>query len=202
MADLVVTNKLATPPSGQATLATVNTGSRTTAWNGTITHTVTVSFGSADAARFFFNTGSEIRFSASRANGSTSAFGTKNYSWTSALNGMGTIKFGHDSTTCTGTGTASTSFGYNQLGLTRTLIFTKYTDTYTPNQYQIEAAFADGTFSSIIFYIYFEDISGQPNAPWGIDENVDGDLTSTVQAYYASGSNVSVPVPAASSTGP
>jgi len=199
MADLVVTNKLATPPSGQATLATITTGTRSTAWNGTINHVVTVSFGSAEAARFYFNTGSSIKFSASRANGSTSAPGTKNYSWTSALNGMGTVTFDYNGTTCSGTGSPA-SIGFKDATTGTQTIFTKYTDTYTPNQYDITMQYDNA--GTLTFTVQFQDLSGQPNPPWGTDENVDGDLTSTVQAYYASGSNVSVAQPAASSSGP
>jgi hypothetical protein len=199
LADLVVTNKLATPPSGQATLATITTGSRSTAWNGTINHTVTVSFGSAEAARFFFNTGSQIRFSASRSGGSTSSPGTKNYSWTSALNGMGNIIFDYNSTTCSGTGNPA-SIGFKDATTGTQTIFTKYTDTYTPNQYDISMRYDNA--GTLTFTVRFQDLSGQPNPPFGIDENVDGTLTSTIQAYYASGSNVSVPQPAASSSGP
>ena len=44
---------------------------RTTAWNGVLTHTVTIIFSSANQARFYFNAGGQIRFSASRTGGSS-----------------------------------------------------------------------------------------------------------------------------------
>ena len=86
---------------------------------------------------------------------------------------------------------------------TNQLIFTKNTEnsTYSPNQYDIYAKI-NAAGSVITFTIQFADLSGQPNAPYGTDENVDGTLISQVQAYYATGSNVAVSLPAISYVGP
>ena len=194
-ANNAVTYRLAIPPSGQATSSVIATLTRTTAWNGSISHSVTVTFATTEAARFYFNAGGQIQFTASRTGGTV---GTKNTSWTTMLTNMGTITFGRSTTSATGTGTGS-SIGWSNLTTTAQTIFTKNTEqiaspSYTPNDYHITAA-TSANGLQLIFVIYFEDLSGQPNVPWGTDENVDGTLTSTATLYYATGTNVSVTAP-------
>jgi len=205
MAELIIVNKLITPPSGQGTLADVATSSRTSAWNGTISHVVTATFPNYDSARAFFNSGGNFQFSGSQSGGSNTAIGSKNDSWNKMLSNMGTITFGYGSTSDAGTtpGTVASSIGYYQLTTVNQLIFTKSTEnsSYSPNQYDISAKI-NAAGSVITFTIHFADLSGQPNAPYGTDENVDGTLISQVQAYYATGTNVAVSLPAVSSVGP
>lgn len=209
MADTITTNRLVTPPTGQATTEDLITPAvRTAPWNGARVHTVTVTFGSADAMRYFFNTGSQFWFTASRV-GDPNVAGTKNYSWSQLLGtdtsifttGMGTIKFNHNSTTCTGSGNAS-AIGYRQLTTSDQRIFTKNATLYTPNAYYINARLSGTT--QIVFSIVFDDAATSapfPNPPWDIDEDVTGTLTSSVRVWRASGSNVSVPLPSATSSG-
>jgi len=204
-AQLVQTNALVQPPSGQASLVTLSSSQRTTAWNGTINHTVTLNFSSNSNARYYFNSGSNIQFSASLTNIPADGSQAKGNDWATLLNNMGTITMNYNSTTNTGSGTPASSVGFYQLTTSPQTLFTKATSspTYTPNQYDIYAQ-VDGTGSIITFTISFQDLSGQPNAPWGTDENVEGTLTSTVQGYYASGSNVTVGgyAPSVTSSGP
>lgn len=209
MADTITTNRLATPPTGQASLEDLfPAATRSSPWNGSRIHTVTVNFGSANAMRHFFNSGSQFWFTASRV-GDPNVSGTKNYSWSQLLGtdttvfttGMGTIKFNYNSTTCTGTGNTS-SIGYQQLTSSDQRIFTKYATLYTPNSYYINARLAGST--QIVFSIVFEDSATSapyPNPPWDIDEDVTGTLTSAVRVWRASGTNVSVPLPSATSSG-
>jgi len=204
-AQLIQTNALVQPPAGQASLATLSSSQRTTAWNGTINHTVTLNFGSNANARYYFNSGSNIQFSASLTNIPVDGSQAKGNDWATLLSNMGTITMNYNSTTNTGSGTPASSVGFYQLTTSPQTLFTKATSspTYTPNQYDIYAQ-VDGTGSIITFTISFQDLSGQPNAPWGTDENVEGTLTSTVQGYYASGSNVTVGgyTPSVTSSGP
>ena len=55
--------------------------------------TAQITFVSADAARYFFNSGGKIRFSSSRTRGSSTS---QNNAWTNVLNSAGTIEFGGD----------------------------------------------------------------------------------------------------------
>lgn len=198
MADDCATYRLTTPPANQATRENlVDTQVKTAAWNGTLTQTVTVTFADATAARHYFNSGSQIEFSASRTGGTD---GLKNTTWTTMFTQMGTIYINRSTTNCTGAGSPVTSIGWANLTTSDQLIFQKDSpsSTYAPNKYTIYARVPSA--EQIVFTINFDDASGQPNAPWGTDENVDGTLTSTVQVYRASGSNVSLPKPSATTT--
>ena len=190
------TNRLATPPPSQATrenLVTVQ--QRATPWNGSLTQTVTVTFADADSARYFFNTGSQIEFSLSRTLGTSNS---KNNTWSTMFSSMGTISFKHDSTDTTGTGDPATTVGYYELDTTDKVIFQKLAPSgaYADNRFYILARKGNVGLEQIIFTISMQDASGG-----GVDENPDGLLTSTVQVYYATGNNVSVIKPPATTTG-
>jgi hypothetical protein len=109
---------------------------------------------------------------------------------------MGIISFGAYATTKTGTGTAQ-AIGFYNLTTTDQLVFTKLVEAgnqYTPNQYQLKVKKSG---NSIIFtptWSYTED------GNYGIFEPADGTLTSLVQAYTATGPNVSVTAPTSSTT--
>ena len=101
------------------TVSSVLTSSISTPWSGTITHVFTVDFGTENAARYFFNSGGQIRWSGSNTGGSTGSAAA----WAALLTAMGTIKMGADSTTYTGSGgTITNNIGY--YGLTGSLVQT------------------------------------------------------------------------------
>ena len=196
MADAITTSRLAVPPSAQATrenLVAVQT--RTASWNGTLSQTITVSFADANAARYYFNTGSRFEFSSSRTGG---VGGAKDISWSTILTGMATIYFNISTTTCTGSGNTS-AIGYAGLTTSDQVVFSKDVSgsTYYPNQFRLKARAPAA--NQIIFTLEWADASGQPNAPWGTDEDVTGTLTSTVQVYRSSG-DVTVSLPPAGTT--
>jgi hypothetical protein len=189
-------NRLITPPASQATRENlVGVQQRATPWQGSLTQTVTVTFPTPNSARYFFNTGSQIEFSAVRSLGTSN---TKNNTWTTMFSGMGTITFKHNSTECSGTGDPATTIGYYELDTTDRLIFQKLAPAgaYADNRYFILARKGNVGLEQLIFTISMQDASGGP-----IDENPDGLLTSTVQTYYATGDNVSVSKPPATTTG-
>ena len=103
----------------QMTVSSALTSSISTPWSGTITHVFTVDFGTENAARYFFNSGGQIRWSGSNTGGSTGSAAA----WAALLTAMGTIKMGADSTTYTGSGgTITNNIGY--YGLTGSLVQT------------------------------------------------------------------------------
>lgn len=80
----LTTNRL-NSVSNNFTLSTKLSSVRTTAWGSSpsiITHEFTVTFTDSDHARYFFNTGGQLSFSASRANGTVSS---QNTEWTNML---------------------------------------------------------------------------------------------------------------------
>jgi len=101
----------------QMTVSSALISSISTPWSGTITHVFTVDFGTENAARYFFNSGGQIRWSGSNTGGSTGSAAA----WAALLTAMGTIKMGADSTTYTGSGgTITNNIGY--YGLTGSLV--------------------------------------------------------------------------------
>jgi hypothetical protein len=210
LATAVYNNVNITPPSDQASLTSFTTGQRTTAWNGTISHTITMTFASADAARYYFNSGSNFQFSASLTDypgypgfGAANTSYAKDLDWNTMLANMKTITFNYKNTTCSGSYTSiASNVGYYQLNTTPQEIFRKQTSepSYTPNRYTILAN-VNASGSVITFNIQFSDLATDSgHGVFGVDENVEGTLTSQVQAYYATGSSVQVSLPTYSAT--
>jgi len=86
---LLDTNRAIVSP-GNVTVASKLTSVRGTSWSSFIEHIFTVDFGSSDAARFFFNTGGQLRISASRTGGSATG---QNADWDTILATGGTFIF-------------------------------------------------------------------------------------------------------------
>lgn len=187
----------------QASLEGAITSQRTTAWNGTITHTFTVSFDDSDHRRHFFNAGGEIRFTANISGGS----GAKTNDWATMLSNMGTIKFNYTSTTATGTGTGTAIGNYDLTSSYQQIFIKTGSGVYAENDYNINAR--SPAANQIQFRIQFrDDDTGDQQLPGSnpgadgiiipgpaVDEDVNGTITSTIQQYRPSGSNVSVGSP-------
>lgn len=87
------------------------TNTRTSAWSGTIDAEIDVTWPSADAARWFFNSGGEIRIVTSHPGGTAN-----NNSWANALSRVGTVSMSAHGTTRTGNnGTPATNVGFYEL---------------------------------------------------------------------------------------
>ena len=174
--------------------ATGTQGQYTTQWNTQLAHIVNVTFTDSDHARHFFNSGSEVRFSANiNAPGITEA---KTIDWATMLVNMQTIKFDYTETASIGgTGTGS-DLGYFDLTTSYQAIFDKAgTGQYTENHYIIEVKGNTAVNPNIItFKINFnDDDPTDPGTP--TDEFVQGTLTSVITQFRATGVNVSVPTP-------
>ena len=182
----VQTDKAIMHPS-QAALEPGISSARSSTWNGLITHEVVATFSSADAKRFFFNTGGEIRMSANNTGAST----PKGLDWSQLCTQVGTIKFGSNTTVSTTGG--GTSIGNYNLTSAFQDIYQKvgsgtYSAVYAGNIYTVKARSDSDT--RIIFRIEFNDVVFDNN----IDNNVDGRLESTLQHLRATG-DVTVAAP-------
>ena len=171
----------------QAALESGISSARSSTWNGLIYHEVAVTFSSADARRFFFNTGGELRISANNTSAST----PKGLDWAQLCSQVGTIKFSSESTLST-TGGGS-SIGNYDLTSAFQNIYQKvgsgtYSAIYAGNIYTVKARSDIDT--RIIFRIEFNDVVFDNN----IDNNVDGRLESVLQHYRANG-DVTVAAP-------
>lgn len=200
-ADTITSNRLTIPPATQGSLFTLSTVTRTSPWASTISHTVTVTFGSADAARFYFNSGGNFKFSASFTNYTNDTSYLVNRSWATLLTNMGIITMSANTTTNTGTGTPQ-NIGWYNLTTTNQLIFTKFVDAadsqYSPNQYDLYARRNAGSTQVIFTPTFSYTAAGSGGYAY---EPANGTLTSLTQEYYATGSNVSVTAPTATSSG-
>jgi hypothetical protein len=160
---------------------------RTSSWNGLIAHEVQVTFSSADARRFFFNTGGEIRISANNTSAST----PKGLDWSQLCSQVGTIKFNAETTTST-LGGGTTIGNYDLTGgfqdIYQKIGSGTYSAVYAGNIYTVKAR--SDIETRIIFKIEFNDVVFDNN----VDNNVDGRLESTIQHYRANG-EVTVPAP-------
>ena len=130
-----------------------------TNWNGNQRHSVILNFGSADGARYYFNTGSEIRFNPRHINNTF----PKGNSWKTLFDNLGTrgVRFGANGTTynTANIGTAITNvfaIGYYQLTQTNQKIFeTIEQSTYSGNDYTIFARL-DTVSGRVVFDIFLE----------------------------------------------
>lgn len=115
-------------------------------WVNEIDMTITITFSSGDAARYFFNAGGRIEFTFSRSGGSGTQ---KDLDWSTLCTEMGTLLFATNSTTASGnTGAAYTTLttgsGYYQMAVGATTIAKKFNDTgnadYNLNYIQVDAS--------------------------------------------------------------
>jgi hypothetical protein len=214
-ADACVTSKLTVAANQITTGEAFTTNTNTSAWNGTKTNEVTITFPSATAARAYFNAGGDFRITASRTGGTNN---TKNSTWTAMIssdtvtypNAAGTVTFNYSATTRSGTGTAY-SIGFYGLTSSYQTIFDKPAPAgaYSENHYVIYAkcdvaSNASGGATQVIFSIQFQDSDpggdgtgsfGPPPYGPGVDESPDGTLVSAIGMGRPTGTNVSCPAP-------
>ena len=171
----------------KASTSTVWPGVYGSTWTNTLFCTVTATWTSAAAARYFFNAGGEIRFNSSRSGGSSTP---QNNSWTTLLTSIGTRAFGANKP---GQDTSPVT-GQNWYRLTNVLQVwetTSATSPYASNTYRILARTTDvannssGTSSSIEFRI--EWIDGHISDGAGSPDSVDGTVSLAITTLEASG---------------
>jgi len=200
-ADTITANRF-TVADGESAVTGVLSSSRTTSWVSQCQCTIQIYFPNSNAARYWFNSGGQIRVSASRSGGATSA---QNTSWTSLLSSAGTQQFGAANP---GTGTFP-SDGLNWYR-TSSAFQTYYTATasspYGANNYQLQARCADqssnsgGAAAQLEIRVLFTDGYVDPGiafippgpqnattAEYPPDDVVDGTLTVNVSSLYATG---------------
>ena len=192
---LIDTNRLTAAGANMSTGVAGVTSTRTTQWSSSVTHTFTVTYASANAARFFFNSGGKIKMAFSRSGGAST---NQNTSWTNLFSDLGTVSMAANGTTISGSSQggngANGSRGFHQLNGTPAEILntTSSTADYTANDLDIKASISGAVITITI--TLNDDHSaetgnftggGLGNAPnegqaWTGDDYVDGTLTSTV----------------------
>jgi hypothetical protein len=180
------TNKLNFNSTRGATTTGSNLDKAYTTEAATMTHTITVTFASADQARYFFNAGGRLSLVASQAGDFTA--NAKETNWATLINAVGTIHLDQLTSTRTGTGetltTNGSSIGYWDLTTSnQTLIrLTDDTAPYTANYIDIFAKVAGaagsngGLGTQVIFQIDYVDGS----ADGGFDDGISGTVRNRI----------------------
>jgi hypothetical protein len=180
----------------QASVEAKLTNQRTTSWGGnsqpqSVYHRFRVTFTDDNQARYFFNAGGEVRFSASLTGGS----GAKYLEWTGMLTAMGTVKFKYNTTTG-GSGTSPNGIGYFELTNTDAIIWIKSgSGVYSANDVIIYARKVSA--GVVEFTVEFNDgATGSGGGGFSpVDDPVTGTLTSTITQLRPTGIYVSVTSP-------
>jgi hypothetical protein len=192
-------------PAGNFTLGTATTSTRSTSWGGdgqiqSIYHVLTYTFSSETARNQYFNAGGELRFTASL----TGTVNSKGTDWANLLTSIGTVRFNKwRLTAASGTPNPGGSGLDSLLGVYRELFIKSGSGVYAENQYTIEARIESSTV--LRFRIRFNDAdTGSGISPFGIDEPVQGTVTSTANTFRPNSSFVfnSQPVTAVSLPAP
>ena len=177
-ANLISTNRLTANAASMTATAAKTTETKAAGWNGSNNQIVTVTFASAEARRFFFNSGGEIRISASVASGGN----TKSVDWATMCSSVGTIKI--SKTAITKTGASGTLYGsYNESTIpgTSTKIMDRYgSGNYAENYWQVNATNTSPTVITIEQIFNDADTGDQTGTGPAVDENVDRALTVNV----------------------
>jgi hypothetical protein len=171
-------NRYALDLVNQASVTVLKTQTFTN-WNGLQTATVTLTFATAAARSYFFNSGSRIRFSIT--NNYVGA-DTKTNEWITMFNQIGNIAFNHTETFSElGSGTGSPIGGNGaELTTTNQLLYTRAASTYTGNVINIRGRATSATV--LVFDLELND------ANVGIvDENVQGTTTVSFSMARANG---------------
>jgi len=187
------TNRLNSAVGDMTVLAGVRVVTGATAWNTSVTATVAFDFTNENNARWFFNSGGEIRLTMTRAGGTVSP---QNTAWTNLLNNIGTISMNHNDTDRSGTvGTALTIGYYNLTGafqdiLTATMTAANYTtNTVTVRARRLNFVGANGGNGDTVEIRFI-----LTDAHTGPSDTVNGTFTATFDLYKAtSGGQLSSP---------
>lgn len=183
-ADVVVANKFAMA-ANQASVVTTNTYTWPGAWNNYALVTIPIIFpAGAQSARYFFNSGGTILLNTSIPGG-----GAKNDSWATMLAEVGTVTFG------------AAGFYAGNNTLQQLVAKGAAAGVYVENRFYLSVQVfndnptANGSYQiSFTFRYEDNDLGDQTGTGPAVDENVNA-FSISVQARYASGSNVAVSPP-------
>lgn len=170
--------------ANQSVISAAGTTSYSSNWQSALSTVLTVTFTTANEARFFFNSGGKIRITTGLTGGSGTA---QVNAWKYFLTSAGTIEFG-----------ANTNPSINYYTLTNS--FQEYhktfqTTPYSANNYKLEvrsnvADNSSGTATTLYIRITLTDSYTDPGPSVPPGDIVDGTLTVSVEELKASGSMV------------
>jgi hypothetical protein len=186
--DIAIANKF-NLGAGQFVIDSGTAQVRSTPWVNSVSATATITFGSVDYARWFFNSGCKLRINSTRSGGTAL---DQNSAWSSLLNSVGIIEFG---------GNTSPIGFYSLTDVNQILRTQTATSPYSDNSFTVRvrsnvANNSNGGATQLIFTLSWVDgyvdpdvLLGRPgggtfNPP---DDGVDGNLSFTIEEQRASG---------------
>jgi hypothetical protein len=158
---------------------------RSTPWVNSVSSTATITFGSVDYARWFFNSGCKLRINSTRSGGLSTP---QNSAWSNLLNSVGIVEFG---------GNTSPIGFYSLTDVNQILRTQTATSPYSSNSFTVRvrsniANNSNGGATQIIFTLSW--IDGYTDPPGGFPgqfdppiDGVDGNLSFTIEEQRASG---------------
>ena len=207
----IITSARFTIAAGESATTGVVSSSKTNAWISQCACTIQVYWSNSNDARYWFNSGGQIRISASRSGGAAT---NQNTSWSSLLSAAGTQSFG-GALPNTGTSPNDGTNWYKTTSTFQTYYTATASSPYGSNTYQLQARCVDvpsnsgGSASQLEIRVLFTDPYVDPGiAPIAFPgltqtatagmfppgDAVDGTLTVNVSSLYATG----IMVPASS----
>lgn len=193
-ADTAINNRFTVGAGQYIQNLSVATRTKTDIWYTQAYCDVTVSFGSATAARYFFNSGGQVRVSSSRSGGQVKAQNTK---WSELLSGAGTQVFSAAYPAADFSAMDGRNF-YRLTNSPQTYYTVTSSGPYAANRYSLQAWCnvannSSGTATTMYIRALFQDpytdppVTGPSPGTFPPADGVDGNLTVTVDEIKASG---------------
>jgi hypothetical protein len=166
--------------TGQSVIGNKASRSTSASWSTQAQAVLTITFADANEGRYFFNSGGDIRISATRTGGSATQ---QNNAWTGLLSNVGVQRFSGNYPTLVNYYTLTNSY--------QTYYYLPFSTPYSSNFVRLEALCnvsnnSGGTATSVTIRITLQDDYVDPGAP-APGDSVDGTVTITVDELKASG---------------
>jgi hypothetical protein len=172
--------------ASQAIVTSKASGTYSSAWSNSVTATLTVTFATANEARYFFNSGGKIRLTPTLTGGTV----TPQYTaWVNILNSIGTRSFGADTDAFVTYYTLTNAF--------QTYYTSFASSPYSNNSYTLEARTdvannSTGTATQLFLRVTLLDSYVDPDVATGNvqppGDSVNGTLTLAISELKATGS--------------
>jgi hypothetical protein len=167
--------------ASQSVVTSKGSATYTSAWSSSAQFTLTVTFGTADQGRYFFNSGGKIRLNTVISGGTGNA---QHNAWVNFLNSVGIRSFGADTDPSINYYTLTNSF--------QTYYQNSLSTPYSSNNYRLEARTnvannSTGTATILTLRVTLTDAYVPTGAAPAPSDQVDGTMTIAVEELKAAG---------------
>jgi hypothetical protein len=167
--------------ASQSVVASKGAATYTSAWSSLAQFTLTVTFGTADQGRYFFNSGGKIRLNTVISGGTGNS---QHNAWVNFLNSIGIRSFGADTDPSINYYTLTNSF--------QTYYQSSLSTPYSANNYRLEARSnvsnnSTGTATILTLRVTLTDAYVPQGAAPAPSDQVDGTMTISVEELKAAG---------------